>query len=126
MSTENDQYEKVEEEILAQKQGNGFILTTSQGTIGEITYSMVDVDTWAIDHTFVAAPYRGGNLARQLLDFVVEEARKNGRKIIPSCSYALAQFKRNPEYADVWEKTTDEYSDPYSTSSAAESRNKMP
>ncbi|NIK78240.1 hypothetical protein FHS15_003378 [Paenibacillus castaneae] len=125
-STDKDMYGKVEEEILAQKQGNSFILTTAQGTIGEITYSLVDVNTWVIDHTFIAPQYRGGSLGRQLLDFVVEEARGKGRKIIPACSYALAQFKRYPEYADVWEKSNTEYADPYSTGSAAASRDEMP
>jgi len=118
MSTDRDMYGEVEEEILAQKQGNSYILTTAKGTIGKITYTMVDVDTWIIDHTYVDGDYRGQHLGRQLLDFVVEEAREKGRRIIPSCSYALAEFKRNPAYADVWDKTNTEYSDAYSSSGA--------
>ncbi|WP_053373097.1 GNAT family N-acetyltransferase [Paenibacillus sp. FJAT-27812] len=126
MSTDKDMYGAVEEEILAKKQGNSYLLTTAKGTIGEITYSMVDVDTWVIDHTFVDGAYRGRDLGRQLLDFVVEEAREKGRRIIPSCTYALAQFKRHPEYADVWEKTSKEYSDPYSSGGAGASGGKLP
>ncbi|WP_169087492.1 GNAT family N-acetyltransferase [Paenibacillus sp. PL91] len=126
MSTDRDMYGAVEEEILAQKQGNSYILTTAKGMIGEITYSLVDVNTWVIDHTFVDGEYRGRDLGRQLLDFVVEEAREKGRRIIPSCSYALAQFKRHPEYADVWEKTNTEYSDTYSSSGAGTSGGKLP
>ncbi|MGO4548408.1 GNAT family N-acetyltransferase [Paenibacillus sp. 2TAB23] len=118
MSSDKDMYGAVEEEIWAQKQGNSYVLTTTKGTIGEITFTMVDVDTWVIDHTHVDGEYRGRDLGKQLLDFVVEEAREKGRKIIPSCSYALAQFKRHPAYADVWERTNTEYSDPYSSSGA--------
>ncbi|CAM4516068.1 hypothetical protein FHS16_003255 [Paenibacillus endophyticus] len=118
MSSDKDMYGAVEEEIRAQKQGNSYVLTTKKGTIGEITFTMVDVDTWVIDHTHVDGEYRGRDLGKQLLDFVVEEAREKGRKIVPSCSYALAQFKRHPSYADVWERTNTEYSDPYSSSSA--------
>ncbi|MGO4179930.1 hypothetical protein BK120_16255 [Paenibacillus sp. FSL A5-0031] len=118
MDTDRDLYGEVEEEILAQKQGNSYVLTTTKGTIGKITYTMVDVDTWVIDHTYVDGDYRGQHLGRQLLDFVVEEAREKGRRIIPSCSYALAEFKRNPAYEDVWDKTNTEYSDSYSSSGA--------
>ncbi|OMF23859.1 hypothetical protein BK133_23505 [Paenibacillus sp. FSL H8-0548] len=126
MSTDRDLYGAVEEEILAKKQGNSYILTTTKGTIGEITYAMVDVDTWVIDHTFVDGAYRGQNLAKQLLDFVVEEAREKGRKIIPSCSYALAQFKRYPAYEDVWEKSGTEYSDQYSSGGAGSASGNSP
>ncbi|MFC4775775.1 GNAT family N-acetyltransferase [Paenibacillus sp. GCM10023252] len=108
---------EVKEEIIAQKQGNSYELIGIGGKIGEITYQMVDVDTWIIDHTFVDPRYRGRNLARQLLDFVVDEAREKGRKIIPSCSYVLAEFKRNPDrYGDVWLRDSGaEYADPYSS-----------
>ncbi|MBB3113237.1 hypothetical protein FHS18_005340 [Paenibacillus phyllosphaerae] len=105
-----------EEEIVAHKQGNSYVLQGVGGIVGEITYRLVDVDTWVIDHTFVDGYYRGRGLAKQLLDFVVEEARERGRKIIPSCSYALRQFEADPSYADVWakEKPTS-YSDSYSS-----------
>lgn len=116
MNEQNDlQPENVPaEEIIAEKHGNGYILKGVGGSIGEITYKLVDVDTWILDHTYVHPRYRGGNLAKQLLNLVVDEAREKGRKIIPGCSYAAAQFKRNPaEYADVWEQEGKEadYSD---------------
>ncbi len=120
MEKESDQdlYGKAKEELLAYKQGNGYVLSGSNGKVGEITYQLVDVDTWVVDHIFVAPEYRGGQLGRQLLDFVVEDARSKGRKIVPSCSYALAEFKRNQQaYADVWEKSNTAYADPYSTRS---------
>lgn len=104
------------EEIIAQKQGNSYVLKGVGGVIGEIAYRLVDVKVWIIDRTYVDSRYQGQGLAKQLLNLVVEDARSEGRSIIPSCSYALAQFKRYPEYADVWEKTTaTDYSDPYSS-----------
>ncbi|MCQ6562374.1 GNAT family N-acetyltransferase [Paenibacillus mendelii] len=106
------------EEIVAQKQGNSYVLIGTGGMpIGEITYKLVDVDTWLIDHTHVDSQYRGRDLGRQLLDMVVHDAREQGRTIIPSCSYVLAQFKRHSEYEDVWEKRDTGYGDPYSTNS---------
>jgi predicted GNAT family acetyltransferase len=96
--------EQNQEELVIEKDGNGYSVRGISGQVGEITYQLIDVDTWAIDHTYLDSRYRGGNLARQMLDLVVAEAREAGVKIIPSCSYVLAQFKRHPEYADVWEK----------------------
>ncbi|HBK95407.1 MAG TPA: N-acetyltransferase, partial [Porphyromonadaceae bacterium] len=33
----------------------------------------------------------------------------NGYKVIPSCSYILAKFRRNPEgFKDIWHRTDDE------------------
>jgi predicted GNAT family acetyltransferase len=115
----NETNELLQDEISVQKQGNSFVLIGIGGTVGEITYKLVDVGTWVIDHTYLDPEYRGRNLGKQLLDLVVDEARENGRKIVPSCSYALEQFKANPEYADVWDKTNTQYSDAYSSSSAA-------
>lgn len=93
------------EEIIAQRQGNSFELIGSKGKVGEITFLMVDTNTWMIDHTYVDPDYRGQKLAKRLLDLVVNEARAKGRKIIPSCSYALAEFRRHEnEYKDVWVK----------------------
>lgn len=87
------------------KQGNSFVVLSASGQVGEITYKLADADTWVIDHTYLDPEYRGGNIAKQLLDLVVEEARSGGKKIIPACSYALVQFRRNAEYADVWMKS---------------------
>ncbi|WP_217560236.1 GNAT family N-acetyltransferase [Paenibacillus sp. GbtcB18] len=106
-------------DIVVQKQGTSYILTGIGGTVGEMTYHMVDVDTWIVNHTFIEPKYRGRNLGRMLLDYVVAEARENGRKIIPACSYVLEQFKQNPdEFADVWLKEGEtQYSDTYSSDS---------
>ncbi|WP_063795486.1 GNAT family N-acetyltransferase [Paenibacillus sp. Soil750] len=116
----NNTFHEAEEEIVLQKQGNAFILSTLSGTVGEITYRLVDTDTWVIDHTYVDPRYRGRQLGKQLLDVVVHEARDKGRKIIPSCSFALEEFKKNVTYADVWDndKSASEFSDTYSSGSA--------
>ncbi|NOU63572.1 GNAT family N-acetyltransferase [Paenibacillus sp. LMG 31461] len=117
-------FHEAEEEIVLQKQGNAFILSTLSGTVGEITYKLVDTDTWVIDHTYVDPRYRGRQLGKQLLDVVVHEARDKGRKIIPSCSFALEEFKKNSAYADVWDndKSASEFSDTYSSGSATMKR----
>jgi len=86
------------------KEGNGFVIRDSEGLVGEITYAPIDDSTWVLDHTYVTPQYRGRDIAQRLLQRVAAEARKEEKKIIPSCSYALVQFKRHIEYADVWKK----------------------
>lgn len=48
---------------------------------------------------------RGQGVAQQLVVAVVEEARRNGQKIRPICSYAVVFFQRfADQYQDVLEK----------------------
>ncbi|MFB5674020.1 GNAT family N-acetyltransferase [Paenibacillus terreus] len=87
------------------KEGNGFVIRGEHGLIGEITYSVrPGTDTWMLDHTYVTPEYRGGDIAKRMLDRVAEEARQEAKKIIPLCSYARIQFERNPGYHDVWQQ----------------------
>ena len=53
------------------------------------------------DHTFVPPELRGQGLARQLVEALVADAREQGFKIVPQCSYVEAQFRRHPEWADL-------------------------
>lgn len=63
----------------------------------------VDGDTWIMDHTEVNSEYKGQGVAAKMVDLVVEEAEKNGKKINPVCSYVLDRFQKNPEkYSKVW------------------------
>lgn len=52
-------------------------------------------------HVETAPEARGLGYAARLMDGVVEDARANGRKITPFCSYAQAYFVRNKSAADV-------------------------
>ena len=60
-------------------------------------------------HTGVRKELEGQGIAAKLFDKLVEYARKNNYKIIPSCSYILVKFRRRPdEFADVWQRMEDE------------------
>ncbi|MBY9080163.1 N-acetyltransferase [Paenibacillus sp. HN-1] len=93
---------ETEEIGIIYKERNAFVIRTEEGPIGEITYIPKDEHTWVADHTYVAPNYRGGNIAQRLLKRLADEARAEGAKIIPQCSYVGVQFRRNPEYEDVW------------------------
>ena len=54
-----------------------------------------------IDHTFVPPALRGRSVGKALVARAVEDARRSGRKILPLCSFAAAQFRRNAGWQDV-------------------------
>ena len=53
------------------------------------------------DHTFVPPAMRGAGVARQLVEALIADARAQGFRIVPQCSYVEAQFRRHPEWADL-------------------------
>ena len=53
------------------------------------------------DHTFVPPEMRGLGVAQLLVEALVADAREQGFKIVPQCSYVEALFRRHPEWADL-------------------------
>lgn len=78
-----------------------YLIDLAPGIVAEMTYQRTGVNTILIDHTRVPAQYRGKNIAEKLMVHVIDDARKNDTKIIPVCSYVVAQFKRHPEWAEL-------------------------
>jgi uncharacterized protein len=87
-----------------QKEENRFFINDDEGNmIAEITYIPSGDSVITIDHTYVSESLRGQGVAGKLLESVVQEARSNGYKIVPACSYAKAVFDRKSEYQDLLE-----------------------
>ena len=78
-----------------------YLIDLAPGIIAEMTYQRTGANTIVIDHTRVPPEYRGRNIAEKLMEYAIDDARENGARIIPVCSYALAQFKRHPEWCDL-------------------------
>ena len=56
---------------------------------------------WVITHTEVDPAYGGQGIARRLIEEIVAEARRAGKKIVPICSYAEKMMRGREEYTDV-------------------------
>lgn len=81
-----------------EKSGNSFLKNDESGKmIAEVTYVPSGEDKVILDHTFVDPSLRGQGIAAQLVDKVVEEMEKEGKKIVPLCPYAKELFDRKPE-----------------------------
>lgn len=53
------------------------------------------------DHTLVPRELEGRGIAAALVDALVADAREQGFRIVPQCSYVEAKFRRNPDWADL-------------------------
>lgn len=76
-------------------------LRAADGSEAEMTFSKLGKDAIIIDHTLVPDAFRGQGVGLKLVQRGVDDARAAGKKIIPLCPFAAAQFKRHPEWADV-------------------------
>ena len=75
--------------------------SASGGPEAEMTYSLAGDTRIIIDHTGVPDAYRGQGIGLAMVTRAVEDARQSGKKILPLCPFAAAQFKRHPEWQDV-------------------------
>ncbi len=80
---------------------NGTFYIEQQGNrIGESLYSM-DGNEINIYHTEVDGQFQGKHIGDQLIAGAVDYARKNNLKILPTCTFAQAEFRRHKDYDDV-------------------------
>lgn len=69
---------------------------------GEITFTRRGEGVVSADHTGVPEAMGGRGVARRLLDFMLEDARTNGFRIVPICPYVQAQYAKHPEWAPLF------------------------
>jgi uncharacterized protein len=71
------------------------------GVDAEMTYSRAGQGIIIIDHTSVPDTLRGRGVGLALVRRGIEDARMEGRVVIPLCPFAKAQIDRHPEWQDV-------------------------
>ena len=89
---------------LNEKGHGAFFIMEKEEQLGEMVISIAD-NALTVYHTEVDPKAEGRGLAKQMLDTMVQYSRDHQLKVIPLCTYVLAQFKRHPqEYADLYQK----------------------
>ena len=68
---------------------------------GHLTWSEVSPRVRLADHTYVPPHLRGGGIAAKLVEALVADARTEGFKVVPQCSYVAVAFRRHPEWKDL-------------------------
>ncbi|GFE63439.1 GNAT family N-acetyltransferase [Litoreibacter roseus] len=83
--------------------GHGrYVLETDHGA-AEMTFSVTSSTMIIVDHTVVPKEVEGQGFASKLAEFMVQDARENGHKIVPLCPYVNAWRRRHPDSADVFQ-----------------------
>jgi uncharacterized protein len=78
-----------------------YVYATPGNPEAELTFSKAGEHLLIIDHTEVPDAYRGQGVGAALVLRAVEDARATGKKILPLCPFAAAQFRRHPEWSDI-------------------------
>lgn len=60
-----------------------------------------DGDSYRIPHVEAPSQLRGQGTAGRLMEGIAALARARGFKVVPTCPYAVAWFRRHPGAADV-------------------------
>jgi predicted GNAT family acetyltransferase len=68
--------------------------------VGRLTW-VANGDIKVADHTIVPPEIGNRGIAAQLVERMVADARAEGFRIHPLCTYVAAAFKRHPEWADL-------------------------
>lgn len=84
-----------------EEEKNRFVLKEEGKDVAEITWQMKGLRHMVVDHTFVDSSQRGKGLAEKLVLAVIEKAKKEDLKIIPTCSYVVSYFDKHKEYNDL-------------------------
>lgn len=79
----------------------GRYVAVVDGHEAEMTYSRAGETRIIIDHTAVPDALRGKSVGLALVKAAVDDARKEGFKIIPLCPFAKATLEKHPEWQDV-------------------------
>jgi predicted GNAT family acetyltransferase len=78
-----------------------FYLEQDGKRLAQMTYSRANEALIIIDHTEVDASLGGQGVGRSLLEAAVQWARATNTKVMATCPFASAQFKKNPAIRDV-------------------------
>ena len=69
---------------------------------GEITFTHRGPGVISADHTGVPDAMAGRGVGMALIAFMLDDARREGFKIVPICPYVRAQYAKHPEWAELF------------------------
>jgi predicted GNAT family acetyltransferase len=61
----------------------------------------VDGGTWTFPHTVIAPERRGQGLGAELVRAALDDVRRAGGTVVPSCWYVAEFIDAHPDYADL-------------------------
>jgi predicted GNAT family acetyltransferase len=90
-------------DITLQQQNDEFYFRSENEGVetGRIYFSESPNNAYVISHTHVHEAFKGQNIGKELVYAVAAYARKNGKKVVPRCSYAAKLFSRDEELKEL-------------------------
>jgi predicted GNAT family acetyltransferase len=90
-------------DVIVTKQERRYVATIEGiDAEAELTFRPGAPGTIVAVHTGVPDAFRGKGVGRVLVTRLVEDARKEGFKIVPACSFVDAERRKHPEWADAF------------------------
>lgn len=80
--------------------GTYYARVEGSSAIGRLTWTQRD-GVRAAEHTIVPPEIGERGVAAQLVDALIADAREQGFKVKPVCSYVAAKFREHPEWANL-------------------------
>ena len=74
-------------EIIFDKEKNRAVAYNNTIQVGECDFLETE-DYWNITHTEVNNEYQGQGIARKLVECIIENVKKEDKKLVAECSYA--------------------------------------
>jgi predicted GNAT family acetyltransferase len=79
-----------------------FVLSIADGERGGfLDYRPLGDGVWDLTYTFVPRQDRGGGMGRSLVLHVLQHAREQGLRVVPTCGFVATVIEENPEYQDL-------------------------
>lgn len=75
-----------------------------QDEVARLTWVQRDTSKGPVrvaEHTLVPRAFEGRGIAAQLVDALIADAKSEGFRVEPQCSYVAAQFRRHPDWAEL-------------------------
>ena len=79
----------------------GRYVTVMDGIEAELTFSVMSPTTIIADHTGVPDALAGQGVGKALVEFMINDAKASGFRIVPLCPFVKAQYDRHPEWKEV-------------------------
>ena len=80
--------------------GHRYVASLDGKEVGFADVDPISTDGLLIKHTEISTEYEGRGFGGQLVMHMLEDARRQGRGVIPICPYAAAYIKKRPELMD--------------------------
>lgn len=81
-----------------------YIKDDNNNVVAEVTFPNVADDVVNMNHTYVDNSLRGQGVAGKLVEAAYDSIKKQGKKVVPSCPYAVKWFEEHPEKSDILEE----------------------